>query len=267
MPTGSSINTIRQNRNLSDADIASSFDPNMKRTYIYPLSLALSLAMTACAIAPNVEANRTALAGIKRVAIVDLKLPNAAMVQNFGLAMGFGAIGGAAQGGSNADKSKTFSASIANHVPSLNDALVAAVVSGLTQEGYEVTVIGDQKPNPSSDRKIWDVSKIHTDADAILVVWAPLCGYVSPPQVMHYEPQIMIRAQLTVTKNQEHLYLKTFFVGYKAASISAECVPATGGNRYKSFEDLNLHASDAADTLIACERIGAQKISRDLTGH
>jgi hypothetical protein len=239
----------------------------MNRKSIYLLSTALALAMTACAIAPNVEANRTALAGIKRIAVVDLKLPNAAMVQNFGLAMGFGAIGGAAQGVSNAERTKTFSASIANHVPSLNDALVTAVVSGLTQQGYLVTVIADQKPEPSSDKKIWDISKIHTDADAILVVWAPLCGYVSPPQAMHYEPQIMIKAQLTATKNQEQLYLKTFFVGYKAASISAECIPASNGNRYKSFEDLNLHASDAADTLIACERIGAEKISRDIVNH
>ncbi len=222
------------------------------------------MAFTGCAIAPTVEANRASLAGLRRIAVVDLGLPNAAMVQNFGLAGGFGAIGGAVQGASNADKSKAFSAAIADHVPSLDEALVAAVVAGLSKAGYEVTVIKDQKPGPGPDRKIWDVSKIHTDADGVLIVWAPLCGYVSPPQSAHYQPQVMIRSQLSSAKSHENLYLKTFFVGYKAASISAESLRAGPGPRYKSFDDLKLHASEAADELIACERIGAAKIVQDL---
>jgi len=234
---------------------------------IQRLPITIAIALTSCAIAPTIEANRTALAGVKRVAVVDLNLPNSARVQNFGLAGGFGGIGGAIQGATNADNSKVFTASIAKHDPTLNEALVSSVVDVLTKQGYQVTVIKDQKPSPDTDKKIWDLSKIHTDAGAILVVWAPLCGYVSPPQSLHYEPQVMIRVQLSETKSQQNLYLKTFFVGYKTASISAECLPAGTGNRYKSFEDLNLHASEAADGLIACEKIGAMKIGLDLAGH
>jgi hypothetical protein len=238
---------------------------NLRLIQILPVTVAFAL--VSCAIAPTIDANRTGLAGVKRVAVVDLDRPNNAVVQNFGLAGGFGAIGGAIQGASNDDNSKVFTASIAKHIPTLNQALVSSVMDVLTKQGYEVTVIKDQKPSPGTDKKIWDLSKIHTDADAVLVVWAPLCGYVSPPNSLHYEPQVMIRVQLTKKRSQENLYLKTFFVGYKAASISAENLPAGTGNRYKSFEDLNLHASEAADGLIACEKIGAEKIGQDLLVH
>lgn len=229
--------------------------------------LCLAAILTACSIAPNLEVNHAALKKVKRIAVVDLGLPNIAMVQNYGIAAGFGVIGGAAEGASNADKSKVFSAAIAEHKPSLNEALVTAVANGLSQAGYEVIKIEQQRPRFDTKKQVFDVSNVPTDADAILLVWAPLSGYVSPPQSSSYRSQVMIKCQVSSRSGAGELYLKTFFVGYKAASISADCLALPSGldRRYKDFEELRLNAGSAVDELIACEKIGAAKIVEDLS--
>jgi len=239
----------------------------MKNMVPYVPAMMLSLFLSGCAISPTVEANRAALSGIKHIAVVDLGFPNTASVRNSGIGGGLGVIGGAIEGAANAENSKSFSATIANHVPTLHEALVSAVADDLIKQGYQITIIKDQKPSRSSDRHAWDFSKIHTDADAVLVVCAPLCGYVCSAHSVHYEPQVMIKVQLSDTKSQAMLYQKTFFVGYKAVSIRAEDISADDLKRYKSFDDINLHASEAVDELIACEVTGAKKIVRDITGH
>ncbi len=222
------------------------------------------LVFSGCVSAPKVEADRGGLAGVRRIAIVDLKQPNSAMVQNFGLAMGFGAIGGAAQGAANAANTKSFSAAIAAHVPTLNDTLIATLSMGLKEDGYDVVLVSDQKPGPSADKKTWDFSNVHADADALLCIWAPWVGYISPPQTFKYQPQVGVRVQLTDARTQKILYTKYYFVGYKPAAIAEENLPAPEGPRFKSSDELNQHADQAEDVLIDCGKIGAQRIAADL---
>lgn len=229
--------------------------------------VALTLVLAGCVSAPNVAADKATLTRIKRVAVLDLHAPDVVMVQNFGLAMGFGVIGGAIQGGSNAANSKAFTAAIAQHKPSLNDALVASVSQSLRDSGFEVTVVGNQKPKKAADGRSDDFSDIHVDADAILVVWAPLKGYISPPQSLKYEPQVAIRARLLDATTKKDLYFKTFYVGYKTAVIAMEDIPSDSRYRYGSFDTLMSKAGDAADGLISCETIGARRIASDLKGN
>ena len=105
------------------------------------------------------------------------------------------------------------------------------------------------------------------DADAILVVWAPLRGYISPPHSFNYEPQVMIRAHLVDATTKKDLYFKTFFVGYKAAVINEDDIPSESRYRYRSVDTLLSQAADAADGLISCETIGAHRIAADLKGN
>jgi len=226
--------------------------------------LALTLTLAGCAVAPTVETDKATLQKIKHVAILDLQMPDLVTIQNAGLLGGFGAIGGAIQGGSNADKSKAFTAAIAQRKPSLYEALVSAVAQSLKESGFEVTIVQGQKPKKAADGKSDDYSDIHVDGDAFLVVWAPLKGYVSPPQSLSYQPQVMLRARLVDAATKKDLYFKTFFVGYKVAVIAQEDIPAAPGHRYKSFDSLLANAGDAENVLINCEAIGARKIAADL---
>ena len=260
-----SISSIQEEGNDSQTDVMTPTRPFVLSPILACTALlALLSGLNGCQVGPSVDANLSALSNVKRIAVMNMHKPEYVMVQNFGLAMGFGAIGGAIQGGSNADKSKQLTAVLSSHKPTLNDTLVAAVASSLRTDGYDVVVVDNAQDALTPDKKHFDLSRIHVQADATLIVVPLMTGYISPPNTAKYQPQLMVRAQLTETRTQQDLYLKVFFVGYKAASIGNEDLPADVQFRFGSFDDLMNRAEFAAAGLESCERTAAGKVAADL---
>jgi hypothetical protein len=144
---------------------------NVLKTLLAGGTLAVLL-LSGCASVPNIEADKTAAAQIKRVAVLGIHEPANVQVANIGgAAMAFGAIGGLIEGTTNASHSKQFAEALNQQKRSLSEPLLAAVTQSLKEDGFEVTVASDQKPKLAADGKSDDYSEVHVDADAILSVW------------------------------------------------------------------------------------------------
>ncbi|MFA5057908.1 MAG: hypothetical protein WC485_07325, partial [Opitutaceae bacterium] len=158
-------------------------------------------------------------------------------------------------------------ASILGKHPALSEKIMTDVERNLKADGYDVIVVRDQAPKLAADRKDDDYSGVHVDADAILAVWFGVVGYVSGPYSGHYEPSVLVKARLLDAKTKKDLYFKTFCVGYKMKIENAVMLPADPKYRYKSFDDIMAHTSDAAAGLVNCEEITAKQIGLDLKIH
>ena len=227
-----------------------------------------ALLLAGCASAPNIEVDRAAATQVKRVAVLGIHEPTNVTVMNIGGAAGaFGLIGGLIQGGTNADHSKQFAEALKQQKQSLSEPMLAAITQSLKEDGFEVTVAADQKPKLAADGKSDDYTDVHVDADAILSVWFGVVGYMSAPNSTHYEPWVLIKARLLDAKTKKDIYFKTFCVGYKMKIENAVMLPADPKYRYKSFDDIMAHTSDAAAGLVNCEEITAKQIGLDLKVH
>ncbi len=237
---------------------------NVLKTLLAGSTLAVLL-LTGCVSVPNIEADKAATTQIKRIAVLGIHEPGNIQVANLGGgAMAFGAIGGLIQGVTNVDHSKQFVEVLKQQKQSLSEPLERAVTEALKADGFEVTVARDQKPKLAADGKSDDYSEVHVDADAILSVWFGVVGYMSAPNSTHYEPWVLIKARLLDAKTKKDIYFKTFCVGYKMKIENAVMLPADPKYRYKSFDDLMAHTSDAAAGLVNCEEIAAKQIGLDL---
>ena len=239
------------------------------KTITTPLVALISLALAGCVSVPNIEMSRASGSSIKQIALLQTPsvVPRNVLVMNMGGAtMAFGAVGGLIQGGVNADHSKQFASILGKH-PALSEKIMTDVERNLKADGYDVIVVRDQAPKLAADRKDDDYSGVHVDADAILAVWFGVVGYVSGPYSGHYEPSVLVKARLLDAKTKKDLYFKTFCVGYKMKIENAVMLPADPKYRYKSFDDIMAHTSDAAAGLVNCEEITAKQIGLDLKIH
>jgi hypothetical protein len=237
---------------------------NVLKTLLAGSTLAMLL-LSGCVSVPNIEADKTVAAQIKRVVVLGIHEPANVQVANIGGApMAFGAIGGLIQGATNVDHSKQFAEALRQQKQSLSEPMLTAITQSLREDGFEVTVAADQKPKLAADGKSDDYSDVHVDADAILSVWFGVVGYMSSPYSTHYEPWVLIKARLLDAKTKKDIYFKTFCVGYKMKIENAVMLPADPKYRYSSFDDLMAHTSDAAAGLVNCEEITAKQIGLDL---
>lgn len=228
-------------------------------------SLLIVLLFSGCASAPSIDADRAAVTRIKRIAVLAISEPTNVQVANIGgAAMGFGLVGGLIQGGVNASHSKQFVELLKTRKHSFAQPLEESLSQVLHDEGYEVTVVRDQKPTLSADGKSDDYSGVHVDADAILAVWFGVTGYMSAPNSLHYEPWVLIKARLLDAATKKDVYYKTFTVGYRMKIENVVSLPADPKYRYSSFDDLMARADDAAAGLKNCDDTVASRIALDL---
>jgi hypothetical protein len=238
---------------------------SLKIKTIRVLVMALfSLPFAGCVSVPKVEMEKSSAVALKRIAILGTPAPRNVQVTNIGgAAMAFGAIGGAIQGGVNADHAKQFAELLAKH-PALSEEIMADLEQSLKADGYDVTVVRDQAPKVAADGKSDDYSGVHVDADAILSVWFGVVGYMSSPYSAHYEPCVLIKARLLDARTKKDLYFKTFCVGYKPKIENAVMLPADTRFRFHSFDDLIAHSDDAVAGIVSCEKLTADRIGSDL---
>jgi hypothetical protein len=224
-----------------------------------------ALALCGCVSVPNVDANKEAVNQTKRITLLAIPEPANIQLMNLGGAAGaFGAIGGLVQGVSNADHTKAFVASLADHKISFNTPLIDALEGTLRRDGFEVSVDKTQRPKRAADGKGDDYSDIRVDSDAILIVWFNVVGYMSPPSSMHYEPWVIIKARLIDAKTKQDIYFKTFCLGYQTKVENAVFIPADPKYRYRSYDDLMENFSHAVDGILSCELLAARQVGDDL---
>jgi hypothetical protein len=225
----------------------------------------LCLVIAGCVSVPSIDADRSAAAQMKRIAILEIHPPRSVQVVNIGGAAGaFGIVGGLVQATTNIDHSKQFAEVLTKQKAPLAETLLTAVEKSLAEDGFKVSVERGQKAKLGADGKSDDYSDIHVDADEIFSIWFSVAGYMSSPYSTHYEPWVVIKARLLDAKTKKDVYYKTICVGYKMKLENAVMLPADARYRYSSFDDLMLHSDDAVAGLLDCEAIAARHIGQDL---
>ena len=139
-----------------------------------------------CVTAPHVEADRNAVARLRRIALLSIPEPREIPVANMGgAASAFGLVGGLVQANNNLGQAKQFADYLKSKNLDIGRHFEDEIAGSLRDAGYEVVLVTDQKPKVASDGKSDDYSGIHVDADAILSIWSRSFGYVSPPSTTH----------------------------------------------------------------------------------
>lgn len=224
---------------------------------LYALCVLL-LGLTGCVSVPITELDQSASRNIKTIALLNVAEPKSEVVLNMGGGAAlFGAIGGAIQGITNENHGNSYSEMVAGQNIQFSPETVGAIKNALSADGYNVVYLNDQKPALASDGKTDDFSAIHTDADAILVVWFTTVGYVSPPDMTSFEPWVVIRVRLLDAKSKQDLYFKTFSGGYDMKAKNSIYVPAATQYQYQSFDDL----TSAFDQSVQGLKISIQDIA------
>lgn len=116
--------------------------------------------------------------------------------------------------------------------------LVSTLANSLKDDGYAVSYLPDQRAFITPDGKSEDLTQVHTDADAVLVIRFTGAGYVSSPLERSYQPWVTVSARLLRNSNKEELYFKTFSGGYQMTADSSVSLPSSSRYRYLYFHDL-----------------------------
>ncbi|MCX6952620.1 MAG: hypothetical protein NTV51_10725 [Verrucomicrobia bacterium] len=229
------------------------------------LTVVVLALFSGCASVPNVDFNRATSPQLKKVAILGITEPAAIEAANLGgTASAFGLIGGLVQGSNNVDRAKKFTAALKEQKFSVSESLLAATEAALKRDGFEVVLAREQKPKLAADGKSDDFSEVRVDADAFMVLWFGVVGYVSEPFSTKVEPWVLVKARLLDSATKKELYFKTFVVGWKMKIENAVFLPADPKSVFKSLDELMAQVAQGGEGLArSCEQI-AQRIGEDL---
>ena len=224
-----------------------------------------AMALSACVSVPKVEADKSRLSTVKKVALLEVAAPKRVVVANQGGAAGaFGLIGAAIQGSTNENNTKRFAAELNSRNVPVAATLRSTLEAELRKAGYQVVHLQGQGPKLAADGKSDDYSGVTTDADAILHVWFTAFGYVSPPHSTDYLPYMITRARLLDARTKSDLYLKTFGTGQAENLENVVAIPAPPDAKYGSFDALMSGFTPASEALLTGVRQVGQRIGQDL---
>lgn len=217
------------------------------------------LVLTGCVSVPKVALDDVAAKKIGSVAMMPIGESKNIRVTNVGPAMMLGAIGGAIQGLTDDDHSKSYAAALNAQEVKLAKPVSDALIEGLKSKGLAVELLVGQHAKLASDGKSDDYSDVKTSADVILQVWFGYTGYFSGA-TSDYKPWVVVHAKLLDTRTKKELYHQSFSALRKPASDAIEFVPVAGEVEYKNFDDLISHAGQSLVPL----QLGHQAIVRQL---
>ncbi|HEY1792507.1 MAG TPA: hypothetical protein VGG34_06285 [Opitutaceae bacterium] len=232
---------------------------------IAPLASLLAAALLAagCVSAPRLEASKDTVARMRRVVILTPR-PPPLVINNMGVAMGFGVIGGLAQAQINLNNTKAFAAAVAEQKLNLTQPLVDALSQALARDGYQVSVDARQWPVKSADGKSDDFSAIKVDGDAILIAWFTIDGYMSDANSIHYEPWVGISVEMVDAATKQELYRKLIGVGWKMKIGNSVHLDADPTYRFRNYDAILSQAGKAVAGLNDCARRAADQVGADL---
>lgn len=201
------------------------------------------LCLTACSYMPKIGILSSAPPPpppppkpVRSIAIVNIAEPQSEQILNVGTALGPSSDTRLSQ--PRIENSSIYTQMLADRKTQFVPDLVKAISTSLTNDGYQVTYLPEQRAFVTADGKSEDFMQVHTDADAILVIRFTGAGYVSSPLERSYQPWITLSARLLRTSNKEELYFKTFSGGYQMTAESSVSLPSSSRYRYLYFHDL-----------------------------
>jgi hypothetical protein len=173
---------------------------------------------------------------IRSIAIVGIAEPQSEQILNVGTALGPSTDTTLSQ--PRIENSTIYTQMLAARKTLFVPDLVKTVSSALTEAGYHMIYMPEQRAFITPDGKSEDFSQVHTDADAILVIRFTGAGYVSSPLERSYQPWITMSARLLRNSNKQEVYFKTFSGGYQMTAESSVSLPSSSRYRYLYFHDL-----------------------------
>jgi hypothetical protein len=173
---------------------------------------------------------------IRSIAIVNIAEPQSEQILNVGTAIGPSSDTRLSQ--PRIENSATYTQLLADRKTIFVPGLVKTLGTALTADGYAVSYLPDQHAFMTADGKSEDLTQVHADADAILIIRFTGAGYVSSPLERSYQPWVTLSARLLRNSNREEVYFKTFSGGYQMTADSVVSLPSSSRYRYLYFHDL-----------------------------
>lgn len=199
---------------------------------------------------------------VRSIAIVNVAEPSSEQILNVGTALGPSSDTTLSQ--PHVENSTAYTQMLAARKTLFAPDLVKTLSAALTEDGYRVTYLPDQRAFVSADGKSEDFTQVHTDADAILVIRFTGAGYVSSPLERSYQPWITLSARLLRNGNRKELYFKTFSGGYQMTADSAVSLPSSSRYRYLYFRDLTTSVDQSIQGLRDSVTDIASYLAKDL---
>jgi hypothetical protein len=199
---------------------------------------------------------------VRSIAIVNIAEPQSEQILNVGTALGPSSDTTLSQ--PRIENSTTYSQMLAARNVLFVPDLVKTVSATLTDAGYRVVYLPDQRAFITPDGKSEDFTQVHTDADAILVIRFTGAGYVSSPLERSYQPWITLSARLLRSSNKEEIYFKTFSGGYQMTAESSVSLPSSSRYRYLYFHDLTASVDQSVQGLKDSVNDIASYLGKDL---
>ncbi len=229
---------------------------------------AVFLSLAGCSLMPKFGAHAPPPAPpepakpVRSIAIVNIAEPQSEQILNVGTALGPSNDTTLSQ--PRVENSNTYTQMLAARKTMFAPELANVLGNALTASGYRVTYLPDQKTFITADGKSEDLSQIHTDADAVLVIRFTGAGYVSSPLERSYQPWITLSARLIRRSNRQDIYFKTFSGGYQMTTESSVSLPSSSRYRYLYFSDLTKAIDESIQGLRESVRDIAEYLGNDL---
>jgi hypothetical protein len=198
------------------------------------------------------------------IAIVPMNEPAEVIAHN-SLGTGIvalGLIGGMIQSALNATHTTIYTDLVKKNHQEFSSSVPNLLAEKLAKSGYRMISIADVQP--AAVGKTLDLSKIKTDADAILNVVIESNGYISPLGSADYEPYIEVQVRLFSTKSKRSLYSKKIIAGWQSRALK-ENVACGDKYRYATFDELAAKPEESIRGLDECWEAVAAYIANDLS--
>lgn len=199
---------------------------------------------------------------IRSIAIVGIAEPQSEQILNVGTALGPSSDTVLSQ--PRVENSTTYTQLLAERKALFVPDLVSTLAASLKDDGYSVSYLADQRTFVTPDGQSEDLTQLHTDADAVLVIRFTGAGYVSSPLERSYQPWVTVSARLLRSGNKEALYFKTFSGGYQMTADSSVSLPSSSRYRYLYFHDLTASVDQSIQGLRDSVKDVATYLGHDL---
>lgn len=199
---------------------------------------------------------------VRSIAIVNIAEPQSEQILNVGTALGSSSDTTLTQ--PRIENSTAYTQMLAARKVLFVPDLVGTLSASLKDAGYAVSYLPDQRAFITADGKSDDLTQVHTDADAILVIRFTGAGYVSSPLERSYQPWVTVSARLLRNSNKRELYFKTFSGGYQMTADSGVSLPSSSRYRYLYFHDLTTSIDQSIQGLRESVNDIATYLGRDL---
>lgn len=238
----------------------------MGRPYL-PLLASLSLVapLYPAAAQQSSDSDRT-------VALLQVREPHSYVVVNFASA-GEAATSSAAENAVRAVRERDYPERLQDIINSRNvklgEVLLGGLKSALSDRHIEVVYWPDQYPTPAAGGKSDDFSGVRVDEKRMLLVWIEGAGVANSalsnlPYVIHYEPWLIVRARLMDAQSKRVLGRADMQIGFKRPFIHLEHVSLDPKYKFGNFEDVQEHADQLVEALVAAAGLAAQQVVADL---